>query len=359
MRDEEKLNNRAAKFHGNGTSGHSKRNFGYNNADSLICQIKETLNCFDVLNMLDIQAHSGKNLICPFHKETNPSFSIYDDGKRFKCFGCEVSGDCIDLFVMLSGMDIAAAIKYLAGIKGKPKKLQVRLSDRKLPTRRASPTLQALNLKADFQSFIADYSGADHPWFLAELQKASSFSTTISEQKNPAAEAVAFLKAVYCHDEYIFMGGRFDAKKSTHVKRRDEWIKAIEYGGVKFPFFCLNPVNPEGAVNANGELSFRTRQNIAKYRFSLFENDTAALRDQLAFWLKMIRKGFPVRAIVFSGNKSFHAITETEPQDIEELKSVFVRLGFDGKTLEPTRMGRFPGHRREDTELFQSLIYLN
>lgn len=29
---------------------------------------------------------------CPFHRDRSPSFTIYDGGRRFKCFGCGAGG---------------------------------------------------------------------------------------------------------------------------------------------------------------------------------------------------------------------------------------------------------------------------
>ena len=33
---------------------------------------------------------------CPFHPDRSPSFTIFDAGRRFQCFGCGASGDVLD-----------------------------------------------------------------------------------------------------------------------------------------------------------------------------------------------------------------------------------------------------------------------
>jgi len=33
---------------------------------------------------------------CPFHADRSPSFTIFDCGRRFYCFGCAASGDVLD-----------------------------------------------------------------------------------------------------------------------------------------------------------------------------------------------------------------------------------------------------------------------
>ena len=41
--------------------------------------------------------HRGGTALCPFHDDKEPSFSIYDDDTRWKCFSCDIGGDVIDL----------------------------------------------------------------------------------------------------------------------------------------------------------------------------------------------------------------------------------------------------------------------
>lgn len=41
-------------------------------------------------------------IICPFHSETEPSFYYHAQKNRFKCFGCGVGGDVIDLHIYWS-----------------------------------------------------------------------------------------------------------------------------------------------------------------------------------------------------------------------------------------------------------------
>lgn len=61
----------------------------------------------------------GKNFIglCPFHQEKTASFSVNTERQRFKCFGCGVSGDVIDLIRQLKGLSFRDSLKYL-GITG-------------------------------------------------------------------------------------------------------------------------------------------------------------------------------------------------------------------------------------------------
>lgn len=52
------------------------------------------------------------NVECPFHDDNQPSMSV---GKynRYKCFGCDASGDTIGLYMKVNGVDFITAVKKL------------------------------------------------------------------------------------------------------------------------------------------------------------------------------------------------------------------------------------------------------
>jgi len=54
---------------------------------------------------------------CPFHDEKTPSFYVFDDN-HFKCFGCGISGDCIDFVQKLYGLSFQDALRHLGIEKG-------------------------------------------------------------------------------------------------------------------------------------------------------------------------------------------------------------------------------------------------
>lgn len=62
---------------------------------------------------------SSKNStgLCPFHQEKNPSFSIYDEGRRFKCFSCGAGGDTIDFVQRSHCIGFIEAIKLILNLK--------------------------------------------------------------------------------------------------------------------------------------------------------------------------------------------------------------------------------------------------
>lgn len=50
---------------------------------------------------------------CPFHRDQTPSFTIYDGGRRFKCFGCGAGGDVLDFVSRAYGVDLSGAARML------------------------------------------------------------------------------------------------------------------------------------------------------------------------------------------------------------------------------------------------------
>lgn len=51
---------------------------------------------------------------CPFHSEKSPSFVIYANTNTFKCYGCGLQGDQINLYGRFNGINNKEAMKRLA-----------------------------------------------------------------------------------------------------------------------------------------------------------------------------------------------------------------------------------------------------
>lgn len=57
-------------------------------------------------------------MLCPFHGENTPSFTIFDNG-RYKCFGgCGASGDIFDFVAHMDKVDNKDAVKIVAEYRG-------------------------------------------------------------------------------------------------------------------------------------------------------------------------------------------------------------------------------------------------
>src|SRR5690242_7576848 len=53
--------------------------------------------------------------LCPLHRETRPSFTVYPQSGTFYCFGCRQGGDVIELVRRLEGIGFMVAVERLAG----------------------------------------------------------------------------------------------------------------------------------------------------------------------------------------------------------------------------------------------------
>jgi DNA primase len=52
--------------------------------------------------------------VCPFHQETKPSMSVNPERGFFYCFGCHASGDVIDFYCRINGLDFMDGVQELA-----------------------------------------------------------------------------------------------------------------------------------------------------------------------------------------------------------------------------------------------------
>ena len=62
----------------------------------------------------------GKNYVglCPFHAEKTPSFNVNPETGRYKCFGCDASGDAITFVREVEHLDFVDAVERLASRAG-------------------------------------------------------------------------------------------------------------------------------------------------------------------------------------------------------------------------------------------------
>ena len=63
---------------------------------------------------------AGKQMsgLCPFHRETTPSFSVNEDKGVFHCFGCQAGGDVVEFIMRLEGLTFPQACKALGIARG-------------------------------------------------------------------------------------------------------------------------------------------------------------------------------------------------------------------------------------------------
>lgn len=56
--------------------------------------------------------------LCPFHAERTPSFHVFPESRRFRCFGCDKGGDALTFVMEMEGKDFPTALRQLADQAG-------------------------------------------------------------------------------------------------------------------------------------------------------------------------------------------------------------------------------------------------
>lgn len=81
-------------------------------------EVKSRYDCLDICRINGVEiGDNGRNIICPLpeHDDNDASFGLFDDNKRFKCFGCNMAGTAIDLHAALNRMSAKDAVADLLG----------------------------------------------------------------------------------------------------------------------------------------------------------------------------------------------------------------------------------------------------
>lgn len=78
-------------------------------------ELKSKLDIVDVVSRYVNLRHVGKYYsgLCPFHKETKPSFYVSPELQIFKCFGCGESGDVFKFLMKIEGVSFAEALEKI------------------------------------------------------------------------------------------------------------------------------------------------------------------------------------------------------------------------------------------------------
>ncbi|WP_461209389.1 DNA primase [Desulfocurvus sp. DL9XJH121] len=117
-----------------------------------IAAIKQRLDIVELVRRyVDLRQVSGRwTGPCPFHQETKPSFSVNPELGYYYCFGCRASGDVIDFYCNIHGLDFREGLQQLAdelGIELGSARPDPRQDEKK---RRRSRALKMHALAAEF-----------------------------------------------------------------------------------------------------------------------------------------------------------------------------------------------------------------
>jgi DNA primase len=89
-------------------------------ADDDIERIRSTVSIVDVVGQHVQLKRTGRNWVglCPFHAERTPSFNVREETGRYRCFGCDKSGDVFTFVQEVEHTDFVGAVEYLASRAG-------------------------------------------------------------------------------------------------------------------------------------------------------------------------------------------------------------------------------------------------
>jgi len=84
--------------------------------EEVIRAIQESVDIVDVVSRYVTLRRSGRTFkgLCPFHEEKTPSFTVFPESARYKCFGCGEGGDVFTFQMKRAGLTFREAIEDLA-----------------------------------------------------------------------------------------------------------------------------------------------------------------------------------------------------------------------------------------------------
>lgn len=85
--------------------------------DAKIEEIRERIDLVALIQRHGVQLKkSGRSFkgCCPFHGEKTPSFHVWPESRRYKCFGCNAGGDAISFVQRLLGKQFVDTVRDLA-----------------------------------------------------------------------------------------------------------------------------------------------------------------------------------------------------------------------------------------------------
>jgi DNA primase len=120
--------------------------------EEVIRAILDSVDIVDIVSRYVTLKRTGRSYkgLCPFHEEKSPSFTVFPESKRFKCFGCGEGGDVLAFLMRRGNLAFLEVVEELAREAGVPlprAEQDPAESDR---ARRRTDALRALDFAARF-----------------------------------------------------------------------------------------------------------------------------------------------------------------------------------------------------------------
>ncbi|MDZ7816896.1 MAG: DNA primase [Planctomycetota bacterium] len=84
--------------------------------EDVLAEVASANDIVEVISSYIKVKREGKNYsaLCPFHREKTPSFKIFPDSQRYKCFGCGASGNVFEFVKEMDRLSFPEAVELLA-----------------------------------------------------------------------------------------------------------------------------------------------------------------------------------------------------------------------------------------------------
>ena len=118
-------------------------------------QVKQIKDATDIIAIIGERIELKKSgsqyrALCPFHSEKSPSFFVSEAMQRYKCFGCQESGDALEFLQKYEGLTFAESLEYLADKAG----ITLETFHHSEADEEKSQLLQVLDLAKEYYHFL-------------------------------------------------------------------------------------------------------------------------------------------------------------------------------------------------------------
>lgn len=220
-----------------------------------------------------------------------------------------------------------------------------------------------------------DAAGGCMGWNTPIVSDGAAPARLQKDTRNPADELINYLRALYKPKDIVAycLDAQYDSDKDkwkpcsngVFNRTRDELIAALEQHPNDIPaalgkintaagaWIRMNPVDGQGASD----------KNVASYRYALVESDDMPVAEQLE---KLYEMRLPIKAVVFSGSRSVHAVVRVDAVNELEYRAnteyLFNYCDANGLQVDhnnsnPSRLSRMPGIVRGEN--YQQLVAMD
>ena len=226
----------------------------------------------------------------------------------------------------------------------------------------------------EYKSTLAAFSQRGRRWEnmprlnIHCVRELSSDYGWISNRPQDATRA--YLEALWREEDILYVFSQARPSRGilgVNMRTRKEWVNLLDNGGtIPGDLIVPNPFSGKAEISASGKPSLITQSTLARLPYIIVEFDSMALPYQYGLWRKMLLVSplqSKIAAIVHSGNKSLHALIETNAANLEEwleLREKLLKIfpEADPQAMRPRTATRLPGSMRSTNNKPQTLAYL-